>query len=293
MSATEKHSLRQEQASHPREFPNFTYAYPVLSRRAQGISIGVNLNIDKHCNFDCPYCQVDRTVSRPGQAIDVDTVTYEVESLLAQTDKHGVCRLPKFASLPDDRKILKDVAISGDGEPTMVPEFPEVCTRLAALQAARPDMEFNLILITNASLLDRAGVQKGIASLLSRNGEVWAKLDAGTEAWYQKVNVSRISLDRIEENLKLLGRSHPYRIQSMFCALDGDSPSAAEQNAFLERLQRIKAAGSRILDVQLYTLARKSAQASCTPVTAAFLDILRLRIVSETGLPARVYGLED
>ena len=40
------------QRLHPREYANFTYAYPVLSRRSGGVSIGVNLNPDKICNFD-------------------------------------------------------------------------------------------------------------------------------------------------------------------------------------------------------------------------------------------------
>ena len=47
--------------SHPRGFAANRYVYPVLSRRAGGISIGVNLNLDRACNFHCIYCQVDRT----------------------------------------------------------------------------------------------------------------------------------------------------------------------------------------------------------------------------------------
>ena len=45
-------------AAHPRSFQENRYVYPVLSRRSKGISIGVNLNLDKVCNFDCVYCQV-------------------------------------------------------------------------------------------------------------------------------------------------------------------------------------------------------------------------------------------
>ena len=47
-------------AAHPRTYHENKFVYPVLSRRSGGISIGVNLNPDKICNFDCIYCQVDR-----------------------------------------------------------------------------------------------------------------------------------------------------------------------------------------------------------------------------------------
>jgi hypothetical protein len=285
-------SVAAEQSRHPREFADLTYAYPVISRRSGGLSIGVNLNLDKACNFDCPYCQVDRTVAKAKLPIRVEAIRAEVGRLLDSVDASGVCRLAKFASLPDASKRLRDVALSGDGEPTMVPEFPAACAELADLQAGRPELDFKLVLITNSTLLDRPAVQQGIASLLSRKGEVWAKLDAGTEEWYQRVNVSRVPLDRIEANLIGLGRLHPFAIQSMFHGFDGVPPSGAEVDAYLARLARIKDAGSRILEVQLYTLARKPSQAACTPVPPAFLQDLRSRIAG-LGLRAEVYGVAE
>ena len=47
--------------NHARELAGNRYIYAVVSRRSRGLSIGINLNPDKACNFDCPYCQVDRT----------------------------------------------------------------------------------------------------------------------------------------------------------------------------------------------------------------------------------------
>ena len=274
---------------HPREYAGFTYAYPVLSRRSGGVSFGVNLNLDKLCNFDCPYCQVDRAAPGRPQKLDVPRIRAEVEALLDAVDEHGVCRLPLFDALPDAQKLLRDVALSGDGEPTLVPEFPAVCAALAELQASRPDADFKLVLITNATLLDRPSVQTGVASLLSRRGEVWAKLDAGTEAWYQRVNISRISLDRIESNLIALGKAHPFKIQSFFCEIGGAGWGEAEITAWLARLDRIRGSGARILEVQLYTLARRPAESFVHPVTQEFLEGVRRR-VEALGIPARVYG---
>ncbi len=286
-------ALRQAQSHHPREFADFTYAYPVISRRSGGVSIGVNLNIDKLCNFDCPYCQVDRTVPKAPTPIDPAAVRDEVARLLSSVDAEGVCRLPVFLGLPEEDRKLRDIAVSGDGEPTMAPEFPAVCDALASLQASRPDLSFKLVLITNSTLLDRPAVLAGIGRLLSLRGEVWAKLDAGTEAWFQRINVSRISLDRIEANLIRLGKDHPFSIQSMFHGFDGEGPPAGETDAYLDRLRRIRDAGSRIQEVQLYTLARKPSQADCTPVPMEFLRSLRERIVAEAGLAARVFGAAE
>lgn len=277
---------------HPREYANFTFAYPVLSRRSGGVSFGVNLNLDKICNFDCPYCQVDRTVPGRPQRLDVSRIREEVEALLDTVDERGVCRLPLFDALPDDQKILRDVALSGDGEPTMVSDFPAICSALKDLQASRPELDFKLVLITNATLLDRAAVNLGIDSLLSRNGEVWAKLDAGTEEWYQRVNVSRVSLDRIEANLIALGKKHPFKIQSFFCRIDGEGWGEDEIMAWLARLARIRGTAARILEVQLYTLARPPAEATVTPVDAAFLEDIRARVTA-LGIPAKVYGTEE
>lgn len=285
--------LRRAHTHHPREFEDFTYAYPVISRRSGGVSIGVNLNLDKGCNFDCPYCQVDRTLAKAPVPVDPIAVRDEVARLLDTVDAAGVCRIPRFGSVPEAERRLMDVAVSGDGEPTMVPEFPAVCAALASLQASRPELAFKLVLITNSTLLDRPAVLAGIGSLLSLRGEVWAKLDAGTEAWFQRINVSRIRLDRIEANLIRLGKDHPFSIQSMFHGFDGEGPPAGEADAYLERLRRIRDAGSRIREVQLYTLARKPSRADCTPVPMDFLRRLRERIVAETGLEARVFGAAE
>jgi wyosine [tRNA(Phe)-imidazoG37] synthetase (radical SAM superfamily) len=285
--------IQKEQSHHPREFADFTYVYPVLSRRSGGVSIGVNLNLDKHCNFDCPYCQVDRTVPKAKQAISIEVIRGELEKLLSTFDAQGVCRMERFKTIQDDAKKLTDIAVSGDGEPTMVPEFLDVCRMLSAMQALHSELDFKLILITNSTLLDRRNVLEGISHLLSRNGEVWAKLDAGTEEWYQKVNASRISLDRIESNLIRLGDQSPFKIQSLFCGLEGNLPDSSELDAYLLRLRRIQAAGCDIREVQLHTLARKPSKSSCTPVPAGFLESIRERIQAETGLPANVYGIES
>lgn len=285
-------SLGQWQRHHPRKFDTFTYAYPVLSRRSGGLSIGVNLNLDKLCNFDCPYCQVDRRLPGLPQRIDLAQLRDEVEALLQTCDRDGICRLERFAAIADANKVLRDVALSGDGEPTMVPAFSDVVASLAELQKRPEFPPFKLVLITNATLLDKPKVIAGIDSLMQHAGAVWAKLDAGTEAYYQSINVSRIHLDTIENNLKLLGSRHPFTVQSFFCRLNGEAPPSEEIDAYLERLRRVKDSGARIEQVQVYSLARPPAEALCQPLETSHLQAIADRIHT-LGIPATVYGTAD
>jgi hypothetical protein len=127
--------------------------------------------------------------------------------------------------------------------------------------------------------------------LLSRRGEVWAKLDAGTEEWHQKVNQSRVPLDRIEANLVQLGCKHPFKLQSLFCRIAEEGWNAAEIEAYLRRLERIHDSGARILETQLHTLARRPSDARVSAVDSAFLEAMRGRIEA-LGIKARVYGSE-
>ena len=63
---------------HSRLFGDFTFVYPVISRRSRGLSIGINLNPDKVCNFDCIYCEVDRTTPGKVSRIDLDQMRDEL-----------------------------------------------------------------------------------------------------------------------------------------------------------------------------------------------------------------------
>jgi hypothetical protein len=71
---------------HRRELGDNRFVYAVVSRRAGGLSIGLNLNPDKVCNFDCPYCQVDRSpkgLENLTRGVDVARLSAELDGLLA------------------------------------------------------------------------------------------------------------------------------------------------------------------------------------------------------------------
>src|SRR5947209_8586630 len=108
---------------HRRTYATHHYVYPVVSRRSKGVSIGVNLNPDKLCNFDCVYCQVDRTTPGPTRQVEVPRLLDELEALLDQVATGELFQEERFRDTPPALRRLNDIAFSGDGEPTTCPEF--------------------------------------------------------------------------------------------------------------------------------------------------------------------------
>ncbi|MEN9355489.1 MAG: hypothetical protein RL318_2814 [Fibrobacterota bacterium] len=289
----EDQALVRAYSNHPHRFADLIHAYPVLSRRAGGISLGVNLNVDKACNFDCPYCQVDRRVKRERVASEPQRVVSELETLLDAWEEDRLQRL--YPGVAPEHLRLNDVALSGDGESTMDPSFPEVCTSLASLQQDRKAAgraHFKLVLITNATLLDKPRVQEGLTQLCRLDGEVWGKLDAGTEEFYRQVNASKVPLDKIESNLTWTAAHHPLRIQTLFYRYGDLVPDAAELEAWLVRLGRIAAAGP-VLSVQIHTVARQTAKSGCHPLPLEWLESVAGTVRSRLGLVAEAFAGVD
>src|SRR5262249_50686203 len=191
----------------------------VVSRRARGLSIGVNLNPDKVCNFDCPYCQVDRTTPGGPPEIDVDALTRELEGVLALAKAGTIWSQPPFDTVAAERRRLADIAFAGDGEPTTPKEFP-AAARATREARDRTGLALPLRLITNATMFHKPAVREGLREF----DELWCKLDAGTEAYFQKVDGTRLPFARVLDNLRLLSRERPIVIQSLFLTYDGGGP---------------------------------------------------------------------
>ena len=280
---------------HSRRFEDFRFVYPVLSRRSHGISIGINVNPDKICNFDCIYCQVDRSTESPVKKFDLAVAEEELRALLEMARSGDLARHPPFDSVPADLLRLNDVALSGDAEPTTLPKFSETIAMIVRVKP--PDVK--LVLITDAAGLDRADVRRGLAIMDKSNGEVWAKLDAGTEEYFQVINRTKISFARILKNIGLTAKERPIVIQSLFLKLHGQGPSPEELAAWCRRLRDILDGGGRIRLVQVYTVARPpmtvadgvpSAQ-FVAPLSNAEVDAIAEQVRRETGLPVECsYG---
>jgi wyosine [tRNA(Phe)-imidazoG37] synthetase (radical SAM superfamily) len=275
--------------AHPRSFEANRYVYPVLSRRARGISIGVNLNRDKACNFHCVYCQVDRAECQTGEPVDLARLDAELDAAVVLVTSGRLFDGVKFATTPPSLRRLNDIALSGDGEPTARPEFPEAVRVCAEVRRRHGLEDVKLVLITNASLFHLDRVRRGLEILDANGGEIWAKLDAGTEAYYTQVARSAVPWRRIFDNLVEAARTRPLVIQSLFMRIDGDPPADAELDAYGDRLSEILAAGGRIKEVQIHTVARRPAEAWVAALADDEVDAIGDRVRARTGLPVSTF----
>jgi wyosine [tRNA(Phe)-imidazoG37] synthetase (radical SAM superfamily) len=276
-------------ADHGRTYRENKFVYPVLSRRSGGISIGVNLNPDKVCNFDCIYCQVDRRSEAETQFVETDRLLAELDAMFRFVSSGEIFQDAKFAHVPAPLRRLNDVAFSGDGEPTTFRNFDEIIAAAAALKDKHGLSDVKMVLITNATMFHRPAVERGLAILDAHQGEIWAKLETGTDEYYQLVERTKIPFQRVLDNIAAAAQKRPLVIQSMFMRIQGDPPPASEIAAYCDRLNEITAGGGAIKLVQVYTVARQPAESFVAALTDAEVDQLVETVRERTGLPAEPF----
>lgn len=259
---------------HPRQYQDFKYAYPVVSRRSRGLSIGVNLNPDKVCNWDCPYCQVDRTSESSVKTVNIDELIAELRIVAEDALTGALWDQPRFKSTPQYLRAVRDFAFAGDGEPTSSPLFATAIEKLAELKAELGLSKVKTIVLTNATLLHLAPVKRGLELLEQAPSDVWCKLDAGSEEYFQKVNRSKFALKHCIDNILALAKRRPVTIQSMFMRLDGVIPSAEEVSRYIDNIRWMASQGGKFKLVQVYTIARTPSESRCQPLTNDELDEL-------------------
>jgi wyosine [tRNA(Phe)-imidazoG37] synthetase (radical SAM superfamily) len=276
---------------HSRQYGDFTLVYPVISRRSGGLSIGVNLNPDKICNFDCIYCEVDRRT--PGKAAGVDPLQLEGEltALIRWVKDGGLERDARFTGLSQrvTRKI-RDIAFSGEGEPTLIHNFARCVEAVAGVKQREGLAGAKLILITDAAGLDKLDVRRGLEVLDVNQGEIWGKLDAGTEGYFRLVNRTTIRFERILRNLLHTARVRPIVIQTLFLKVHGEMIPAAELEAYCDRLNELTQGKGQVKEIHAYTIARPVPEPYASRLTEAELARLAGRVGERTGLPVRVFA---
>ena len=270
---------------HTRVYKDFTHVYPVIARRSQGLSIGINLNPDKVCNFDCVYCEVDRSTPGKVSQLDLNQMRDELVAMIRFAKDGGLGKEPNFDELPSYlSRNVKDIAFSGDGEPTMVANFDE-CAQMVADVRRQEELEPTKIrLITDAAGLDTAAVRRGLKIMDENNGEVWGKLDAGTADYYRQVNRTSVNYDRILRNLVETAKVRPIVIQSLFFKMHGEAMPPEELAAYCGRLQDITTAGGQISEVHLYTIARPTPVDFTGKLSKPELEKMAETVRQNTGL---------
>jgi wyosine [tRNA(Phe)-imidazoG37] synthetase (radical SAM superfamily) len=285
----DRHNGFQETAfGSPRDFLDNRFVYAVVSARARGLSVGINMCPDQNCNFQCVYCEVHRNGELCEGPLDVEAMAAELKKTLALVRGGRLRERPWYRTLPDELLQLRHVALSGDGEPTLAPWFADALQAVVHVRALSGFPFFKLVLLTNATGLDMPQVQQGL-NHLTRSDEVWAKLDGGTQAYVNKVNRSAVPLEKILSNILLLGRQRPVVIQSLFPAINGEEPPLEEIEAYSRRLLDLKNAGAQISLVQIYSATRPSPNSESGHLPLRVLSRIAQTVRQTSGLTSEVF----
>lgn len=249
-SAHEQLSVRK----HDRDASAMQYVYPVVSRRAGGVSVGINLNINNACNWACIYCQVPNLARGGPLPVDIAILAGELAQMLDDVlDGDFLAR-----RVPEGMRRLADIAFSGNGEPTSSDQFPAaVEVVISALQSRGLAGNLPIRVITNGSLLHRPVIQRALGRIGALGGEVWFKIDRGSESGLLAVNQTAISLTQVERNLVATGRVAPVWVQTCWFGLDGNAPTEQESDEYVALIAKHRSA---IRGVHLYGIARPSLQ---------------------------------
>ncbi len=272
----------------PRDFLDNRFVYTVVSARARGLSLGINMNPDKRCNFDCIYCEVDHQRTPQEKELDVFVMAEELQRTLLLISSGAIRARFPYRTLSNELLQLRHVAFSGDGEPTLCPCFNAAVEGVVHVRARRTHAFFKMVLITNGTGLDLDPVREGLRYFTAED-EVWIKFDAGTQEHMDRVNRSEVPLEKVIHNILHLGRQRPVIIQSLFPLILGQEPPPAEIDEYLQRLTELKDGGAHISLVQIYSATRPAAHPECGHLALKTLSHIRHRIKTEVGLHAEVF----
>ncbi|MDR3353240.1 MAG: radical SAM protein [Zoogloeaceae bacterium] len=248
----DEHFLRVEEHRH--DAAGLLYVYPVVSRRAAGLSIGINLNTNRACNWRCVYCQVENLQRGGPPPVDLARLEAELFGFLGNI----VAGDYLMRHVPPECRRLADIAFSGEGEPTSAAEFAEAVRCVGdVLERYHLLGTLPVRLITNGSLVHRPKVRAALAVLAEIGGEAWFKVDRADPGGRLRVNHSRAATGRVLANLRLAAGILPTWVQTCWFAWQGRPPDAASREAYLAC---IRAVADIIKGIHLYGLARPSHQ---------------------------------
>jgi wyosine [tRNA(Phe)-imidazoG37] synthetase (radical SAM superfamily) len=258
--------------NHNRNVTNFTYVYPVLSRRAGGLSIGINFNTNNACNWRCIYCQVPDLKLGAAPICDLNLLAKECRLFLDDV-LHG--DFYDRMEVPIEQRVIKDIAIAGNGEPTSLANFAEaiqIIGDIANEYGIFPKSHF--VLITNGSLIHRESVQNGLTILNDFGGEIWFKMDSATKEGRAFVNNSAQTNEAVLKNITIAAEICETKIQICLVDYQQRGFSESEREGFLTFLAEIRAA-TTIESVTIYTLARPSHQPEAIDLLPMALEIMQ------------------
>jgi wyosine [tRNA(Phe)-imidazoG37] synthetase (radical SAM superfamily) len=241
---------------------------PVGSRRL-GRSLGLNiLPVEvKFCLSDCVYCQYGRTNPEQLKGIKLP----KAAELLEVMEK-------EFARLARGKQQIDSITFSGNGEPTLHPDFPLLVTEVKKLR----DRHFPGIpvsILSDSTQIRRPEIREALSALDSR----YMKLDAGDQRTYETIDhvIAKITLAEVIENLKKIP---DIIIQSLFISAPVDNTEPSHVAKWIEAVGDIRPKA-----VHIYTIARSSAEPSIRAAAADRLREIAVELKAKTSMQAVVF----
>ena len=234
---------------------------PIHSRRL-GSSLGINLlpRFGKLCNFDCIYCECGW--NRDGLGDRRIPTAEELKAALE--DKLRECR--------DAGVGIDSITFSGDGEPTLNPDFPQIIDITLALR----DEYFPSAAVSVLSNATRAGRPEVFEALRKVDNPI-LKLDAPTDELVARINRPQggYSVRRVVEDLKKF--EGDFVLQTMFLASpDFDSSSPEVLEGWMDIVREL-----RPREVMVYTIDRSTPQPDLVKFSAARMRELVAPLIEE------------
>tara|TARA_B100000795_G_C22689648_1_gene395099 strand:- start:93 stop:935 length:843 start_codon:yes stop_codon:yes gene_type:complete len=271
--------------NHDRNIFQGKYIYPVVSRRAGGLSLGINLNTNNACNWQCIYCEVPNLVRGKPESIDLEVLESELDYWLDQ-----ILNKDFLSQYTKTKTEFKDIAFSGNGEPTASKQFKDVINILIKkIYEYKIDKKIIIRLITNGSYITNPAIQQSLSLISNFNREIWFKIDRMNKDDIQTVNQVYLSLTTIKKNLEAALKNSPTVIQTCLFRLNDKLPSLESLDAYINFLKLYE---NKIKGIHLYSLARLSEQPSqkvLTRLTKSELEVIASRIKS-LNIPIQIFS---
>jgi len=271
--------------NHDRNIFQGKYIYPVVSRRAGGLSLGINLNTNNACNWQCIYCEVPNLVRGKPEPINLQELESELDYWLDQ-----IINKSFLSQYTKSRTEFKDIAFSGNGEPTASKQFKDVIGILIKkIKEYKLDKKIIIRLITNGSYMAKPVIEESLALISHFNREIWFKIDRMNKDDIQAVNQVNLSLATIKKNLEAALKNSPTVIQTCLFRLNDKLPSLESLDAYTNFLKPYE---KKIKGIHLYSLARLSEQPSqkeLTRLTKSELEVIASKI-KLLNIPIQIFS---
>lgn len=245
--------------------------HDVQQTRAFGRTIEIDLfgSKTKICSFDCPYCDLGATELRLNK-LKEDGVVPSVSEILEDAQK-------RFREIHEQGPGIDTILISGNGEPTLHPDFPEIVNGLLSLRDVWLPKK-PIALLTNGCALDQRRVNEAVNRLDQRI----VKVDVGNERLFKVMNapLSRVTLQKVISGIRLL---KDVTVQAMFVQGTIDNTLAHDVEDWIEVVGLLKPKA-----VFIQGMSQKPHMLGLNRCDEDTLHTIATKLERRTGLKAKI-----